>query len=394
MLQGTGGWGGKKKRRKRVGDWKKSGSVKMLVGSACFDPHTIEEGGGGLVEDGFSQTHIPNNCSPNFSMEGHSYHHHHHHHQDPSQQQQKVDAASGLAMEMGIHQQQLNMEMEQCYNNAIKVANSTRPVDPDDHVMQETAAGHDLNRAVLSCDHRSSNWEEINLGYHHEQQQMHHELHNIQVQHQNFGTVSLSADAEPPNFPPTPDLLHMLPLPRCSPSSLLPPNSSISFANNTSTPKSSNLLSSLGLLGDISASAHHHHHHHAHEGTPASSVVFDPILPLNLPQHEPPFLRELIHSLPHGYSLGGSSRSAGSLFSGVDDGGETSGGFFQDGDHHGRTYDNGGGVFEFTADLNCMGKGRVSKNTKHFTTEKQRRVHMNDKFNVLRSLVPNPTKVN
>lgn len=359
--------------------------MKMLVGSACFDPQIIEEGGGGLAEDGFSQTHVPNNCSPNFSMEGHS---HHHQHQDTSQLQQKVDAAaSGLAMEMGIHQQQLNME---CYNNAIKFANSTRPLDTDDHVMQETAAGHDLNRAVLSCDHRSSNWEEINLGYHHEQQQqMHHEIHNIQVQHQNFGTVPLSSDVEAPNFPPTPDLLHMLPLPRCSPSSLLPPNSSISFVNNTSTPKSSNLLSSLGLLGDISAAAHHH----AHDGTPASSVVFDPILPLNLPQHEPPFLRELIHSLPHGYSLGGSSRSAGSLFSGVDDG-ESSGGFFQDGDHHGRTtYDSGGGVFEFTADLNCLGKGRVSKNTKHFTTEKQRRVHMNDKFNVLRSLVPNPTKV-
>ena len=40
-----------------------------------------------------------------------------------------------------------------------------------------------------------------------------------------------------------------------------------------------------------------------------------------------------------------------------------------------------------------MGRGRRAKGTKPFATEKQRRVHLNDKYHALKSLVPNPTKV-
>lgn len=303
----------------------------MLVGSACFDPHTTIEGGGGGgglagAEDGFSQT--------NFSMEGHSFHH-----QNLSSHQHQQDAALAMPMDMEF-QHQLNMEMEQSYNNSIKMAQ----------------------------DQSNRGWEEhMNLNYSTNQQQ--------QVEIQNF-TVPLPDSTETTtHYPPTPDLLNMLPLPRCSPSSLLP--------NSSTTQKSpSNLLSSLGLLGDLSSSAA------AHDGTTtASSVVYDPLLPLNL-SPQPPFFRELmIHSLPHGYSLGGSR--SGSLFSGVDDGEASGGGFFQDGD--GRSYDNG--VFEFTAGINCLAKGREGKDTKHFATEKQRRIQLNDKYNALRNLVPNPTKV-
>lgn len=56
------------------------------------------------------------------------------------------------------------------------------------------------------------------------------------------------------------------------------------------------------------------------------------------------------------------------------------------------------GVLEFTRGITCsLVKGRKGgnnpKGTKHFTTERQRREHLNDKYSALRSLVPNPTKV-
>ncbi|KAL3537191.1 hypothetical protein ACH5RR_000557 [Cinchona calisaya] len=291
----------------------------MLVESACFDPNTTTmQEGGGLVEDGFSQTHVPN-CSPSFSMEDN---HSNYNQQNPSHHQQEVVAA---AIEMEL-QQQLNIEMEQqhgSYNTCM---------DNNNHNFQDMS--------TFGC-------------YHQQVDQMQN------IQHQSF-TFPLQDTP----YPPTPDLLNMLPLPRCS---------SISFANS-SAQKSSNFLSSLGLLGDLSGG----------DGATGSSVVYDPLLPVSLPP-QPPSLRELIHSFPHGYNLGGSR--SGSLFTGVDDR-EASGGLFQDVD--GRSYENG--VFEFTGDMKCIGKGRDGKDTKHFATERQRRVQLNDKFQVLRSLVPNPTK--
>lgn len=326
----------------------------MLVESACFDPSTIQDGG--LVEDGFSQTHIPN-CSPGFSMEDQSYHQ-----QNSSQhhQHQQQEEAAAAAMEMEL-QQQLNIEMEQGYNC---INNNTN--------LQEMVHESTRNQIISSCD--PSNWEDMSFGYH-PQQDHHHQQqqHMQQVEMQNIQHQSFTVPLPDTTYPSTPDLLNMLPLPRCSPSSLLP-NSSISFANS-SAQKSSNFLSSLGLLGDLSMA----------EGATASSVLYDPLLPVNLPP-QPPLLRELIHSFPHGYNLGGSRSS--SLFAEVDDR-EASGGLFQDGD--GRSYENG--VFEFTADMKCLGKGRDGKDTKHYTTERQRRVQLNDKYQALRSLVPSPTKV-
>ncbi|KAL0375514.1 UNVERIFIED_CONTAM: Transcription factor [Sesamum radiatum] len=112
----------------------------------------------------------------------------------------------------------------------------------------------------------------------------------------------------------------MFPLPRCSSSSLLP-NSSITFSN--SAHKSPGFLASLGLLGEINPSA---------DGSSASAgaVVYDPLLPLNLPP-QPPLLRELFHSLPHGgYTLGAPRN--GTLFGGVDER-DVNVGLYQNGDH-------------------------------------------------------------
>ncbi|CAI9764921.1 unnamed protein product [Fraxinus pennsylvanica] len=173
-------------------------------------------------------------------------------------------------------------------------------------------------------------------------------------------------------YPTTPDLLNMFTSPRCSPSTAtLLPNSSISLSN--SAQKSPNFLASLGLLGDLNPV----------DGASASaSVVYDPLLPLNLPP-QPPLLRELFHSLPHGgYALGG-SRTSGSLFPGMVDERDVNGG-------DGRHFENG--VFDFSGDMNCIGKNRAEKDTKHFATERHRRVLFSDKYKDLRSLVPNPTK--
>ncbi|GFQ08168.1 transcription factor bhlh10 [Phtheirospermum japonicum] len=51
------------------------------------------------------------------------------------------------------------------------------------------------------------------------------------------------------------------------------------------------------------------------------------------------------------------------------------------------------GVFEFTAgEMDCLGKNRDENDTKHYTTERHRRVLLNDKYQALRKLVANPTK--
>ncbi|KAL2478628.1 transcription factor bHLH [Forsythia ovata] len=228
-------------------------------------------------------------------------------------------AAAVLEMEL---QQQINLEMQ----------------PGETHLMQEIA--HD------------SNWQEMSS-------------FNGYINHYSLPDTP---------YPTTPDLLNMFPLPRCSPSTTsLLPNSSISFSN--SAQKFPNFLSSLGLLGDLTPVV-------ADGASASASVVYDPLLPLNLPP-QPPSLRELFHSLPHGgYALGG-SRTSGSLFPGVVEERDVNGG-------DGRHFDNG--VFDFTGDMDCNGRNRDGKDTKHFATERDRRVLIKNKFTALRNLVPNPTK--
>ncbi|KAL0405672.1 UNVERIFIED_CONTAM: Transcription factor [Sesamum latifolium] len=265
----------------------------MYEDSAGFDQNSLHEGGGLVqAEDGFSQTHIPNcnNNNQSFSMEEQSNY--------PQNQISQQDVAySALEMELQHH---LNLEMEQCYNNT-------------------SSGNHEIQEIV-----HDSNWQEMTSfngenQYHHQHQTPADYTQNGHHHQQNFTTGSLP---ETP-YPTTPDLLNMFPLPRCSPSSLLP-NSSITFSN--SAHKSPGFLASLGLLGEINPSAD------------------------------------------------GSSASAGAV---VD---------------HGRSFDHNG-VFEFTAgEIDCIGKNRDGKDTKHFATERHRRVLLNDKYQALRKLVPNPTK--
>ncbi|CAK9144831.1 unnamed protein product [Ilex paraguariensis] len=310
--------------------------LKMYVDSTCFDPNTLQEG---LAEDGFSQTHVPN-CTP-FSMEELCYPHNH--------PQEDASAAIGAAPEIEL-QQQLSMEVEHCYTTTTTTNHS------DTHLMQELEFDQpNWNTSVHDVQDMSFNY------YPHQQDP--NNFQQVEIQNGPYQGLNSSSLPETP-YPPTPDLLNLFHLSRCSSSSLLP-NASISLS-------SANFPSSLSFLGDLNTA----------EGGAASNVFYDPLLPLNLPP-QPPMFRELLQSLPHGFNF--TDSRIGSLFNGVVDEREASGGVYQDGD--GRHFDSG--VLQFSRDM----KGRDGKDTKHFVTERQRRENLNDKYKALRNLVPNPTKV-
>ncbi|XP_059636027.1 transcription factor bHLH91-like [Cornus florida] len=345
----------------------------MYEEGACFDPNSMQEG---VAENGFSQT-MPNSSTAGFSMEELPYH------PNPYQEDQTASeaangvAAAAAAMDVELQQQLGRLDMEHCYN--------TNPNNhcSDTHLMQQEV-GNDSNHQVLSYDHHhhhQSNWDTSNvqemqdMSYtqhnpHHQDQQhlqqhvdqLHQHHHHHQHQHGGFNSSSLPDTP----YPPTPDLLNLLHLPR----STLLPNSSISFAN-PGDPKST-----LGFLGDLPAA----------DNASVSNVLFDPLLHLNLPP-QPPLFRELFQSLPHDYNLRASRGYP--LFGGVDEREANGGGVYQDA-ADGRQFDNG--VVVFSRDMNCMSKER-NNGTKHFATERQRRDHLNQKYKALRSLVPNPTKI-
>ncbi|XP_016466432.1 transcription factor bHLH91-like [Nicotiana tabacum] len=304
----------------------------MYVESDCFDPAASVQHEG-LAEDVFE-------------IEENTYN-------NSSQQNAAFVAAAALEMQL---QQQLNLEMEQCYNTT-----------HNNNSMQELV--HEHNNQGISCD--QSNWGEMSFHPYQNQEDnnnFQHVAHDIQNGHQQQNFPNSLPEA-PYNLP-TPDLLNMFPLPR----------SSISFTN-TNTTQSSNLLTSLGLLGDINIPAA--------DGASTTSAVYDhSLLPLNLPP-QPPLLRELFHSFPHDYGLGNLRSNTSSFFNGLEERDQLSGALYQDGEE--RPFDNG--IFEFSADMNGIAKNRdIGKDTKHFATERQRRVHLNDKYKALRSMVPNPSK--
>ncbi|KNA14028.1 hypothetical protein SOVF_111270 [Spinacia oleracea] len=210
------------------------------------------------------------------------------------------------------------------------------------------------------------------------------------------------------NLHPTTDLLTLLHLPRCSftsssTTSLLPTNQSLSFGKPSSPPPSS----ALGFLGDInpcmmvdnpsgSGSSTISYDPSTITGATATAFSYDPLFHLNLPPQPSPLLRDLMYhqTLPHGYNntgrsgngiLGNGNGNSSCLFGGLDDGdqGNTMNGIYQDGDH----LIHGNGVFEFS-----KGDGKGGKCPKNFVTERQRRQNFNDKYQHLRSLVPNQTK--
>ncbi|XVE90793.1 hypothetical protein DITRI_Ditri20bG0105300 [Diplodiscus trichospermus] len=257
--------------------------MKVYEESGCFDPNSITDCQALISAGGSTATDSHNSLEDNLNLS--SYNHHLHDYEDAS--------AVAAALEMEIQQHYV-------FDN-----NTTTNNINNTHFIPQ------LNQE-LSYD--QSNWD---------------------ADQQSFNMVPSSSSPEAA-YPPTPDLLNLFQLPRCS----FLPNSSISFEN-----------------------------------PPSSSVVYDPLLHLNLPP-EPPLFRELLQSLPHGYTLPADEREA----SGVR-------GLYHDGEN---------GFLEFARDIpmTSQGKGRdrAGKTTKHFATERERRVHINDKYQALKKMVPNPTK--
>eukprot|EP00258_Populus_trichocarpa_P005444 XP_002308327.3 transcription factor bHLH91 [Populus trichocarpa] len=288
----------------------------MYEETACFETNnSIVEGGN---DDGFCQvspfmtgSSTTSSFEESFklSMEELSNHYH------------QEESAAAASME------EIQLQHHMAFNNNCH------------HLMEQYPTNH---HQVLSYDH-PSNWDPNTIQF--------QEMHQVLDQNGNFNATA--------NTPSSllPDLLNLFNLPRCTSTSTLLPNSSISFTNPAHKTPS-------GFMG-----------------VDSTSVLFDsnPLAPQ---------FRELVHSLPpHGYGLPAPLFGGGQGGDHVD--GLSGGGLsYQDGGH-------GDGVFEFTAEMACIGKG-IRKSgkviTKHFATERQRREHLNGKYTALRNLVPNPSK--
>ncbi|KAF8108714.1 hypothetical protein N665_0104s0038 [Sinapis alba] len=148
-----------------------------------------------------------------------------------------------------------------------------------------------------------------------------------------------------PNSTTTPDLLSLLHLPRCS----LPiPNSSVSFSDIMSSSSS------------------------------AAAVMYDPLFHLNFPLQ----------------THDNNQQRNSSCLLGVEEqiqmdangGGGINMMYYEPGHNNNTGFDSG--AFEFGNNR----KGRGSRKSRTFPTERERRVHFNDRFFDLKNLIPNPTK--
>ncbi|KAE8714856.1 Transcription factor bHLH10 [Hibiscus syriacus] len=254
--------------------------MKVYEESGCFDPHSITD-----CQDLMglpAATNCHNSSEDNLNLSSYN----HHHHEDVS-----------ATMDMETHQHYL-LDNTTTYNtNAHLIP----------YLTQE-----------LSYD--QSNWETFNM-----------------VHSSSAAAESAAAASGGGGYTPTPDLLSLFHLPRCS----FLPNSSISFETAPGSPP----------------------------------VVYDPLFHLNLPP-QPAVFRELLQSLPHDYTVPADDKDAAGV-----------GGLYHDGDN---------GIIEFTRDISRAGRtknrDKAGKTTKHFATERERRVHLNDKYQALRTMVPSPTK--
>ncbi|CAN7061358.1 unnamed protein product [Brassica rapa subsp. trilocularis] len=173
-----------------------------------------------------------------------------------------------------------------------------------------------------------------------------HQMSHNQQQHSNWDNGYQDFNNMCPNSTTTPDLLSLLHLPRCS----LPlPNSSISFS-------------------DIMSSSS------------AAAVMYDPLFHLNFPLQP----RDN-NPLPNGSCLLGVEEQIQ-----MDaNGGGINMMYYEPGNNNNGGFESG--AFEFGNGGNNR-RGRGSGKSRTFPTERERRVHFNDRFFDLKNLIPNPTK--
>ncbi|CAN4110511.1 unnamed protein product [Withania somnifera] len=118
----------------------------------------------------------------------------------------------------------------------------------------------------------------------------------------------------------------------------------------------------------------------------STNILYDPPqfnMPVNLCTPQSSLFKDLFHVSTHGSSYGLGSSGTGSLFI-----------HGQEEEVTGTLYHNRSFHHEFTGDMinSTATKKRECKDIKHHASEKQRRVHFSDKFQALRSRIPNPSK--
>ncbi|XP_057872397.1 transcription factor EAT1 isoform X1 [Cryptomeria japonica] len=241
-------------------------------------------------------------------------------------------------------QQQLNFESEQEYHSQM-----IRDVLQQQY---DVCPGQNSSASVATV---ASSWE-VNF---HEMQEL--SLFN-QQQQQNFLDQShhISSYAVANNthctnatstaYPPPPELLNLLQIPRCSVGT-----TTISFGSKKP---------SLDIFPILSG-----------EMVDQNSRMYDPHL--SFPPHSP-CLRDMLHTLPHNFQL-----NPPKPYLGLDEKEAA----LQEAEA-GRQFTNS--ILELKRDMS-LSKGEA-RGSNHFATERQRREYLNEKYQSLRTLVPNPTK--
>jgi hypothetical protein len=175
---------------------------------------------------------------------------------------------------------------------------ATMPPHTEDAAAAATAMGIELQQQ-LPFNHNITHLADNSYGVH-EMGDMdcfnhHHHQHKYEDQQQQSlqnGQQCFDYSSLPNSpYPPTPDLLNLFHLPR-----------SIPFSNPTQ--KTANYQNPMVFLGDVNPTGPDH--------STGASVLYDPLLHLNLPP-QPPLFSDLFQSLTNGYDLPGSRNNA-SLF--------------------------------------------------------------------------------
>nr|WCO08257.1 hypothetical protein [Suaeda aralocaspica] len=344
--------------------------------SACFDPNNISDSTTATVNTTTNTSSILHgNGNNNIVLLSHENGYSSH---EPNSHNQTQELDSSSCLEF----QNPNLG-----NHFSMIPNCNPPIISD-HNQPNTNNNNDPNNAWVNNN---------NGGTHHEM-----------GMGMGMGLGNYTTHFVDENLQPTTDLLTLLHLPRCSSSYAPTSTHSLSFGNNGKP--SSSPPSALSFLGELNPAMMVDNPSGSGSSTisydpttPVSATAFsyDPMFHLNLPPQPSPLFRDLMfQSLPHhhGFSNGSGMRGNGNignvgngngnsttLFGGLDDGeGNVMNGIYQEGDHHNM---HGNGVFEFS-----KGDGKAGKCPKNFVTERQRRQNFNDKYQLLRSLVPNQTK--
>eukprot|EP01018_Ginkgo_biloba_P005133 Gb_19452 [translate_table: standard] len=263
--------------------------------------------------------------------------------------QNNISDEAGIGSEL---QQQLNFELEQEYHSQMM----QDVLQQHTNLHQEICSGQQPTATTSSWEASIHEMQEMTLF--HQQQQQQQQQHLLQVQdpqhHMSSFTSAFTGNNTSNNSTayPAPELLNLLQLPRCS----VPSTTNISFGSKKH-------LHSLEMFPILNSEMGDHD----------STLVYDP--QISFPP-QPPLLRDLFHSLPRNYQLPSKS------YFGIDDKEAA----LQEAE--GRQFTNS--ILDFKRDIS-LSKGEI-RGTNHFATERQRREYLNEKYQTLRTLVPNPTK--